>query len=78
MVFIDMSLIGNELKKILVCPLDKGVLEENTAQGSLRCTVCGRAYPVRNLIPVMLPEQKNDKGLGKMEKPGGNSDGRRR
>lgn len=66
-----MSLINNELKKILVCPLDKGPLEENQEKSFLRCTVCGKTYPVRDSVPVMLPENKNDNPRKKPEKSGG-------
>ena len=73
-----MSLINNALKKILVCPLDKGGLEEKTDKTSLCCSVCGRMYQVRDSIPVMLPEQKSDRKQGNPERSGGKSDGKRR
>ncbi len=73
-----MSLISDELKKVLVCPLDKGALEENNAATSLRCTVCGKTYQVKDSIPIMLVEQKNDRKDGNAEKRGGIKDGRRR
>ncbi|OGV38651.1 MAG: hypothetical protein A2020_03765 [Lentisphaerae bacterium GWF2_45_14] len=66
-----MSLISSELKKILVCPLDKGTLEENTASKSLSCSVCGKMYPVKDSIPIMLPEQKGDSNAGNLKKSGG-------
>lgn len=49
------TVISKELLDILVCPADKKeiVLEE----GFLRCTFCGRRYPIRDGIPVMLIEE---------------------
>lgn len=52
-----MSLIDEELARILVCPLDKGDLRELTEEARLECTVCGRRYPVRDGIPIMLVEE---------------------
>jgi uncharacterized protein len=51
------SLIDPTLAAILVCPVDKGGLDEDVAAQRLVCTVCGRRYPVRDGIPVMLVEQ---------------------
>jgi len=52
-----MSLIDPSLAAILVCPVDKGDLFENAATSTLVCEKCGRAYPVREGIPVMLVEE---------------------
>ncbi len=52
-----MSLIDEELAKILVCPADKGDLRELTKDSRLECTVCGRRYPVRDGIPIMLVDE---------------------
>lgn len=52
-----MSLIDEELAKILVCPVDKGDLRELTEESRLECTVCGRRYPVREGIPIMLVDE---------------------
>jgi uncharacterized protein YbaR (Trm112 family) len=52
-----MSLIKTELMEILVCPLDKADLIELEDEGKLRCSECGRLYPVRNGIPVMLVDE---------------------
>jgi uncharacterized protein YbaR (Trm112 family) len=44
--------IDPELLEILACPVDHApVIDEGTA---LRCGRCGRRYPVRDGIPVML------------------------
>ena len=44
--------IDPELLEILACPVDHApVTDEGSA---LRCGRCGRRYPVRDGIPVML------------------------
>ena len=52
-----MSLIDPQLAAILVCPVDKSDLTEDEATSQLVCTECGRRYPVRDGIPVMLVEE---------------------
>lgn len=52
-----MSLIDETLAEILVCPVDKADLEEDTDASRLRCTECGRRYPVEDGIPIMLVER---------------------
>lgn len=52
-----MSLIDEELAAILVCPIDKADLREDTERSRLVCTECGRRYPVRDGIPIMLVEE---------------------
>jgi uncharacterized protein YbaR (Trm112 family) len=51
------SLIDEELAAILVCPVDKADLREDTEASKLVCTECGRRYPVREGIPIMLVEE---------------------
>ncbi len=53
-------MISKELLDILVCPACKAkvVLEGER----LACANCGRKYPIRNGIPVMLIEE-GDKAL---------------
>ena len=47
-----------KLLEILVCPADDhGALTANDTDQTLVCTVCARAYPVRDGIPVMLLEE---------------------
>jgi uncharacterized protein len=47
--------VPKELLDILVCPVDKAKV---TLQGDrLVCEQCGRAYPVRDGIPIMLEEE---------------------
>lgn len=52
-----MSLIDEGLAAILVCPVDKAGLREDTDASDLECTECGRRYPVRDGIPVMLVDE---------------------
>jgi uncharacterized protein len=52
-----MSLIDEFLASILVCPVDKGELDEDVAESRLVCRACGRRYPVTEGIPVMLPDE---------------------
>lgn len=52
-----MSLIDPILAEILVCPVDKADLIQDVDAQRLQCTQCGRRYPVRNGIPIMLVDQ---------------------
>jgi hypothetical protein len=52
-----LSLIDPTLAEVLVCPVDKADLEEDIGAGRLVCTECGRRYPVREGIPIMLVDQ---------------------
>lgn len=45
------------LLEILVCPLTKTALEYDRAAGELISRAAGLAYPIRDGIPVMLPEE---------------------
>jgi uncharacterized protein YbaR (Trm112 family) len=49
------SVIDRELLEILACPLCKA--EVRLEQDRLVCTACGRRYPIRDDIPVMLVEE---------------------
>ncbi len=49
-----MNLIDPTLAEILVCPVDKADLIQDTELSRLECTECGRRYPVREGIPIML------------------------
>jgi uncharacterized protein YbaR (Trm112 family) len=42
---------------ILVCPLCKTRLELLGDESGLKCVSCRRVYPVRDDIPVMMPEE---------------------
>lgn len=49
--------IDPRLLEILVCPLTKTPLEYDRARGELISRAAGLAYPIRDGIPVMLPEE---------------------
>jgi uncharacterized protein YbaR (Trm112 family) len=42
---------------ILVCPVCKTRVELQSDESGLKCTSCGRVYPIRDEIPVMLAEE---------------------
>ncbi len=42
---------------ILVCPICKTRLELLGDESGLKCVSCRRVYPVRDDIPVMMPEE---------------------
>ncbi|MFN3545693.1 MAG: Trm112 family protein [Thiobacillus sp.] len=46
-----------KLLEILVCPVCKGPLEWKKSDQELVCRACRLAYPIRDDIPVMLPEE---------------------
>lgn len=45
------------LLDLLVCPLTRAMLSYDEAAGELISKAAGLAYPVRDGIPVMLPEE---------------------
>ena len=49
--------IDPRLLEILVCPLTKGPLEYDRDANELISRKAGLAYPVRDGIPIMLPEE---------------------
>lgn len=57
-----------ELMEILVCPMDHGELELETAkeeggeiiEGTLTCKQCHQRYPIEDGIPNMLPPDQRD------------------
>lgn len=48
-------MVDRELLEILACPLCK--VEVRLEGDRIVCTKCGRRYPVRDDIPVMLVEE---------------------
>jgi uncharacterized protein YbaR (Trm112 family) len=46
-----------KLLEILVCPVCKSPLEWKKSAQELICHACRLAYPIRDDIPVMLPEE---------------------
>ena len=51
-----MAKIDEKLLEILICPLSKKSLTFNEETNELLCEDSGLAYPIRDGIPVMLPE----------------------
>lgn len=49
--------VDPRLLEILVCPVTKGKLTYDRAAGELVSRSAGLAYPIRDGIPVMLPEE---------------------
>lgn len=50
-------MLPHDLLDILVCPVCKGPLEVRDNGQSLFCPACERDYPVREGIPVLLPDE---------------------
>jgi uncharacterized protein YbaR (Trm112 family) len=48
--------VDPRLLEILVCPLSKRPLEYDRAANELISRTAGLAYPIRDGIPIMLPE----------------------
>jgi len=49
--------IDPKLLEILVCPATHGPLEYDPVAGELISRKAGLAYPIRDGIPIMLPEE---------------------
>jgi len=49
--------IPQELLDILVCPLCKTPVKPLANDSGLECSSCRRVYPIKDEIPVMLPEE---------------------
>ena len=49
--------VDPKLLEILVCPITKGVLEYDQAAQELISRAAKLAYPIRDGIPIMLPEE---------------------
>jgi uncharacterized protein len=49
--------LDERLLEILVCPTCHASLEHKERRHVLLCTGCGLQFPVRDGIPVMLPEE---------------------
>lgn len=53
----DPAPLDPRLLEILVCPVTKGPLEYDRTAAELVSRQAGLAYPVRDGIPIMLPEE---------------------
>lgn len=52
--------MDKKLLDILVCPICKGKLVYRREAGELICKVDRLAFPIRDGIPVMLPEEARE------------------
>ena len=50
-------MIDKELLEILACPACKTPVVLDEPNSRLICTACGRRYPIREGIPVMLIDE---------------------
>jgi len=51
------STVDPKLLEILVCPITQGPLEYDAARQELISRSAKLAYPIRDGIPIMLPEE---------------------
>jgi hypothetical protein len=56
--------VDPRLLEVLVCPLTKGPLIYDRAAGELISRSARLAYPVRDGVPVMLPDEARALGEG--------------
>ncbi|NQV43471.1 MAG: Trm112 family protein [Rhodospirillales bacterium] len=54
--------VDPKLLEILVCPLTKGPLEYDSNAQELVSERAGLAYPIRDGIPIMLPDEARTLG----------------
>jgi LSD1 subclass zinc finger protein len=50
-------MIAKDLLDILVCPACRKPLALSAGEESLKCAACGRVYPVRDNIPILLIDE---------------------
>jgi len=46
--------VDARLMELIVCPACRAALRELPAERGLECSGCGRVYPVREGIPILL------------------------
>lgn len=56
--------VDPRLLEILVCPVSRGPLEYDRAKSELVSRTARLAYPIRDGVPIMLPEEARDLGEG--------------
>ncbi|MDP4004019.1 Trm112 family protein [Methylobacterium sp. NEAU K] len=54
---VEATRVDPKLLEILVCPLTKGTLEYDSVRQELISRSAKLAYPIRDGIPIMLPEE---------------------
>ena len=60
--------VDRKLLAILVCPICKGELRYDRQAAELLCVADGRAFPIRDGVPVMLPEEAREMSFEEREK----------
>jgi uncharacterized protein YbaR (Trm112 family) len=58
------GLVDPRLLEVLVCPVTRTPLTYDRARGELISKAARLAYPVRDGVPVMLPEEARQLGEG--------------
>ena len=56
--------VDPRLLEILVCPVSRGPLDYDRARSELISRKARLAYPIRDGVPIMLPEVARDLGEG--------------
>ena len=56
--------IDPRLLEVLVCPVTKGPLTYDRDKGELVSKGARLAYPIRDGVPIMLPEEARELGEG--------------
>jgi len=56
--------VDPRLLEILVCPVTHGPLEYDRERGELISRSAKLAYPIRDGVPIMLPEEARELGDG--------------
>lgn len=56
--------VDPRLLEILVCPVTRGPLDYDRAKGELVSRGARLAYPIRDGVPIMLPEEARELGDG--------------
>ena len=49
--------VDPRLLEVLVCPVTRGPLEYDRSKGELISRAAKLAYPIRDGVPIMLPEE---------------------
>jgi uncharacterized protein YbaR (Trm112 family) len=58
------SSVDPRLLEVLVCPVTKGPLDYDREKAELISKGARLAYPIRDGVPIMLPEEARDLGEG--------------
>lgn len=56
--------VDPRLLEILVCPVTHATLEYDREKGELISRTARLAYPIRDGVPIMLPEEARELGEG--------------